>query len=96
MILPSTFEGLPYVALEAQAAGLPLLLSEAVSTSADAGGCVRFVSLTEGPQQWARQIAMVTPSASRRGRNVIIGSDFDATVARTRFEALLAVEEDGA
>ncbi|MDO5093445.1 MAG: glycosyltransferase [Propionibacteriaceae bacterium] len=93
MILPSTFEGLPYVALEAQAAGLPLLLSEAVSVSADAGGDVRFVPLVEGPQKWARLIATVTSSPPNRGRNVIIGSDFDATAAQPRFEALLAVGE---
>ncbi|WP_280527797.1 glycosyltransferase [Actinomyces bowdenii] len=93
MILPSTFEGLPYTALEAQAAGLPLLMSQAVSASARVGGVVEILDLAQGPQPWARRIAELSASPHARGPNAVIGSAFDAGSARPRFERLLRCDE---
>ncbi|AYD90108.1 glycosyltransferase family 1 protein [Actinomyces sp. 2119] len=92
MILPSTFEGLPYTALEAQAAGLPLLLSQAVSTSAQVGGQVTVLDLARGPAPWAQAIAAVDPGASPRRPNAVKGSPFDAGTALPRFQELLAAD----
>ena len=56
LLMPSLFEGLPFALVEAQACGLPCVVSSAVSGEADLTGLVRFVSLDEAPTVWADSI----------------------------------------
>lgn len=55
MLIPSLQEGLPNVALEAQAMGLPCFISTDVSTECNCGIC-EFLPLEEGAEYWAKQI----------------------------------------
>lgn len=55
MLIPSLQEGLPNVALEAQAMGLPCFISTDVSPECDCGIC-EFLPLEKGPKYWAEQI----------------------------------------
>jgi glycosyltransferase involved in cell wall biosynthesis len=55
-ILPSLFEGLPVVLVEAQAAGLKCIVSDAITNESDLTGRVEFVSLNNTPEYWANQI----------------------------------------
>ncbi len=55
MLIPSLREGLPNVALEAQAMGVPCFLSDSVTRAADCGLC-RFISLNHDAGYWAREI----------------------------------------
>ena len=56
LLMPSLFEGLPFALVEAQASGLPCVVSSAVSKEADLTGLVQFVSLDEKPTVWADKI----------------------------------------
>ena len=55
MLIPSLREGLPNVALEAQAMGVPCFLSDTITKATDCGLCT-FLSLEKGPAAWADEI----------------------------------------
>lgn len=55
LLIPSLQEGLPNVALEAQAMGLPCFISDAVSDECDCGICT-FLPLEMGAKGWAEKL----------------------------------------
>ena len=55
LMMPSLQEGLPNVALEAQAMGLPIFVSTDVSTECDCGLC-HFFPLAKGAAYWADEV----------------------------------------
>lgn len=55
-VFPSRFEGLPVVLIEAQAAGLMCLVSDAITRETDATGRIQFISLKQSPVEWASQV----------------------------------------
>ena len=59
-VFPSTFEGLGLVLLEAQAAGLPCVVSEAIQPEADLQlGLFSKLNLSDGAEFWANKIIEV-------------------------------------
>lgn len=55
-LLPSFFEGLPGVLVEAQAAGLRCIVSDTVTREAQATDLVTYLSIGEPPARWAAEI----------------------------------------
>lgn len=55
-ILPSRFEGLPIVAIEAQVSGLKVILSDRISRETALSERCKFVSITESADKWAEKI----------------------------------------
>lgn len=55
-LMPSLFEGFGIAALEAQANGLPCILSDRISGAVDMGERVAFVSLEENAAVWAKRV----------------------------------------
>ncbi len=55
MIFPSLFEGLPVTLVEAQAAGLPVLMSDTITREVVLTGLVETLPLAAPPAQWARR-----------------------------------------
>ncbi|MDU3276656.1 MAG: glycosyltransferase [Veillonella sp.] len=56
LVMPSFFEGLTVVGIEAQASDLPLLLSDTVTKELGLLPSTQFISLEAGPTAWAKAI----------------------------------------
>ncbi|MED1739277.1 glycosyltransferase family 1 protein [Bacillus swezeyi] len=57
-VMPSLFEGLPLVLVEAQASGLPCIVSDAITEETDLGlGLLRRLGLDTGFEQWTEEIS---------------------------------------
>lgn len=55
-MLPSRYEGLPVVSVEAQASGIRCVLADTITTEADITGNCSFLSLSSSPGVWAEEI----------------------------------------
>jgi len=64
-LLPSLFEGLPVVAIEAQAAGLKCLLSDRISREVDVGGEIKFIDILE-EKFWNQEICSILNNSKEK------------------------------
>ena len=84
---PSHFEGLSISAIEAQASGLPCIMSDQISAETDITGNVRFVSLDV--EKWAVEIIGTDTASDRNGAVLAIqnaGYDIRKQIKRIEWE----------
>jgi len=87
LIVPSFHEGFPMIAVEAQASGLPVLLSENITRGVALSPLANFKSLDAGAKNWAREI-LKTKIPPREKIN-LSASGFDIKTEGRRFECLM-------
>lgn len=68
MVFPSLFEGLPLGMVEAQAAGLPCVLSNTISPDTKITDLVQFVRLNESAKQWSEAVISMSEKFDRQCR----------------------------
>lgn len=71
-VLPSLYEGLPVVGVEAQAAGLPAFFSTAVTKETKVLDTTQFIKLTESYKKWASRILKQLTKYKRKDTSSII------------------------
>lgn len=78
-IFPSIYEGLPLAVIEAQAAGLPVLLSDRVTREVEiVPGAVQWLSISESPDKWVQHV-MESPRTSifSKALGIVTSSRFE-------------------
>lgn len=75
-VLPSLYEGLPVVSVEAQAAGLYNLLSDMVSKDTDVTGLCKFISLQDACK-WADAVGEIVKNERNDTYQRIVDAGYD-------------------
>lgn len=74
-LFPSLYEGFPLAVLEAQAAGLPTLVSDAVTEEIIVAGTTQRLSLQESPSVWADRLLALDDGRPREsGVDAVTGA----------------------
>ncbi len=66
-VMPSIYEGLPFVLVEAQASGLPCVVSSNVPEESNIMDLVKFVALEQSDEYWADAILKCASDKGRQG-----------------------------
>lgn len=89
-LLPSRFEGLPFVLVEAQATGLVSFTSkDVVSAESKISDLLHFVELTESPKAWANEVISKYEPRHNTTQDVI-DAGFDIGTEASKVEKLFA------
>lgn len=95
-VFPSLYEGLPVTMIEAQAAGLPCVISDHVSSECIiTNGLVSSNKLDDSVEEWAKQILQQSEVPRENHRKEIIDAGYDIKTAARELEKFYLSQIEG-
>ncbi|QKM64050.1 hypothetical protein DCO17_01675 [Polynucleobacter tropicus] len=86
-LFPSLHEGLPFVLLEAQAAGVPCVISDVITREVAIGDGVFFIGLNEPAKTWASEIVSIDLKRRKGNLSSIYSYGYDIRAAAKELQA---------
>lgn len=77
MILPSLYEGLPFVLVESQTASLPAIVSDTITNEVNISKYIHYESLESGAETWAKRAIELLSIERKCNIEVMSKSGFD-------------------
>lgn len=85
-VMPSIFEGLPVVAIEAQAAGLPCVFSSNISTEVLITANTKMINLKYGADKWASEIEKINYQNRKSNNEEITKKNFNIKIEALKLQ----------
>lgn len=76
-VFPSLYEGLPVTMIEAQAAGLPCIMSDRVPEECVLTDLVQINSLSDSPEKWSESIAQTRTAERKNQSECVLKAGYD-------------------
>lgn len=89
VLMPSFFEGLPFALVEAQAAGLPCVVSTGVPEEANLTGLLQFISLAESKESWADTVISACKKPRIDTTNMLVEAGYSMETTVRHIERIL-------
>lgn len=90
-ILPSLYEGLPLVGIEAQVSGLPCLFSSSITKELKLSENANYLDLSESPNMWAEEIQKIINT--KHPRKIVNIDNFDIIKNTRKLERIYLEKE---
>lgn len=86
-VMPSLFEGLPVVAIEAQANGLPMIISDKISKETIVASNASVLPIQNNPSEWADRILSLDLDRNSNALEEMKNGGFDVSKEATKLSA---------
>lgn len=92
-VFPSFYEGMPNTVIEAQATGLPCLISDSITKEAAITGLVEYMSLSKRPIDWALRAEKLLNKERKNTAPEFISAKYDMNTVVKDFVSVIFEEK---